>query len=628
MKLFCIAPPTAQEAIALLADELAITLVPEKEAELTLTVEGTEETIVDLTLRGTCATLIYGGGTARLCRGLACLSRLWRDGITEERITEHPLFTMNGTMMDASRNAVPTVESVKRLLRHLALMGQNTLMLYTEDTYEIKERPYFGYMRGRYTEKELREIDGYAATLGIEVIPCIQTLGHLATALRWGATRSYKDTERVLMVGAEETYALIDDMIRTMSVALRSRRIHIGMDETHDLGLGAYLKKHGYRTQKELYLEHLARVVGIAERYGYRPMMWSDMFFRIFTPEGDGFSDYDLRVELPKNAAELVPPGVQQVFWDYYHTDGEFYRQNLIKHRLLGKDTVFAGGVWLWSGHSPLFSRSLANTLPALDACRDTGTREILATVWHNGSEAALPLSLAGIAWYADYDYRGYYSEEGVRNTFRAATGEAYDDFLKAELPEYPHGGRGPLSRALLYNDPLCGLADKTVAKAEGYREYYDGCAVALADTVRDGYFAPAFDTQRALVAVLRGKADFGVRLRRAYLDDDRDALAALGEECLLLKRSIDDLRRIHRRAWMGYYKPFGWEVHDLRYGALMARFETAAERIRAYLDGEIDAIPELLEERLRYECIGENAPISEGFLWYSYPGYPTAGIL
>ena len=211
-------------------------------------------------------------------------------------------------------------------------------------------------------------------------------------------------------------------------------------------------------------------MVGIAERYGYRPMMWSDMFFRIFTPEGDGFSDYDLRVELPKNAAELVPPGVQQVFWDYYHTDGEFYRQNLIKHRLLGKDTVFAGGVWLWSGHSPLFSRSLANTLPALDACRDTGTREILATVWHNGSEAALPLSLAGIAWYADYDYRGYYSEEGVRNTFRAATGEAYDDFLKAELPEYPHGGRGPLSRALLYNDPLCGLADKT---AYGYVAKY-----------------------------------------------------------------------------------------------------------------------------------------------------------
>ena len=66
-------------------------------------------------------------------------------------------------MVDCSRNAVPTVETVKKLLRRLALMGYHALLLYTEDIYELPNYPYFGYLRGRYTQKELRQIDDYAA---------------------------------------------------------------------------------------------------------------------------------------------------------------------------------------------------------------------------------------------------------------------------------------------------------------------------------------------------------------------------------------------------------------------------------------------------------------------------------
>ena len=71
-------------------------------------------------------------------------------------ITENPQFNMSGVMLDASRNAVPTVADVEKLLQHMAVMGLDTLMLYTEDTYEVKEHPYFGYMRGRYTFEELQ----------------------------------------------------------------------------------------------------------------------------------------------------------------------------------------------------------------------------------------------------------------------------------------------------------------------------------------------------------------------------------------------------------------------------------------------------------------------------------------
>ena len=83
-----------------------------------------------------------------------------------------------GVMLDCSRNAVRTVEELKRFIDVLSLLGYDTLELYTEDTYEVDGEPYFGYLRGRYSGAELREIDAYAKQRGIELIPCIQTLAH------------------------------------------------------------------------------------------------------------------------------------------------------------------------------------------------------------------------------------------------------------------------------------------------------------------------------------------------------------------------------------------------------------------------------------------------------------------
>ena len=68
---------------------------------------------------------------------------------------------MLGVMLDCSRNAVMKVETVKAYADMLAKMGYNTMMLYTEDTYEVNNQPYFGHMRGRYSKAELKELDDY-----------------------------------------------------------------------------------------------------------------------------------------------------------------------------------------------------------------------------------------------------------------------------------------------------------------------------------------------------------------------------------------------------------------------------------------------------------------------------------
>ena len=160
-------------------------------------------------------------------------------------------------------------------------MGYNTVQLYTEDTYEADGEPYFGYLRGRYSKAELKELDAYARGIGIELVPCIQTLAHLGGITRWAEYGGITDIGDILLAGEERTYELIEHMFRTCAECFTSRRINIGMDEAHMLGLGAYLDKHGYKDRFSILSEHLRRVCEIADKYGFKPMMWSDMFFRL-----------------------------------------------------------------------------------------------------------------------------------------------------------------------------------------------------------------------------------------------------------------------------------------------------------------------------------------------------------
>ena len=108
-----------------------------------------------------------------------------------------------GVMLDCSRNAVMKPSSVKNYMDILSKMGYNMLMLYTEDTYEVEGEPFFGYLRGRYSENELKDIADYGEQVGIEVIPCIQTLAHLNQIFRWSCYKSINDTEDILLADCD-----------------------------------------------------------------------------------------------------------------------------------------------------------------------------------------------------------------------------------------------------------------------------------------------------------------------------------------------------------------------------------------------------------------------------------------
>ena len=187
-------------------------------------------------------------------------------------------------MLDCSRDAVYTVETLGKFFKLISAMGYSTVQLYTEDTFEVEGEPYFGYLRGRYSETELKEIDRLAAANGLELIPCIQTLAHLGGITRWeDEYMRCTDADGILLADDDRTYTLIEHIFASLAKCFTSRRVNIGMDEAHMIGLGRYLGRNGFVNRVDLLLRHLNRVLEIAEKYGFRPMMWSDMFFRLIS---------------------------------------------------------------------------------------------------------------------------------------------------------------------------------------------------------------------------------------------------------------------------------------------------------------------------------------------------------
>lgn len=519
-------------------------------------------------------------------------------------LIEQPQFDKTGVMVDCSRNAVLSVKGMKKLLNEMAKLGLNQVMLYTEETYEVKEYPYFGYLRGRYSQTELREMDDYAYQLGIEMVPCIQTLGHLYLALNYEYANSFKDTSDIVLVGEAKTYEFLDNLIRSASEPFRTKRIHVGMDEAWGLGTGQYRSKNGIRDSFEIMNEHLREVVKITQKYGLEPMMWSDMYYRFGSKTGDY---YDLESDIPEEIINEIPE-IDMVYWDYYHEDEAIYDTLISKHQAMKKKVIFAGGVWTWNGLAPNYGKSFESTKAGLTSCKRNGVKEVFATLWgDDGGETPVLSALPGLQLFADLSYRESVDEEQMKAEFEHNTGYVFDDFYQLnELDETPGVMKNNLnssatSKILLWQDPLLGLFDQTVVGLDLDRHYHQLAERLEKLTDSEGQYSIMFNFYQQLASTLSDKAEFGLKLKAAYDQQNKEALEEMLTVAEGLKDKLEQLRLAHQELWMTYNKPFGWEVVDIRYGGTIARMSTTIQRLSAYLSGTLTNIAELEEEKLPF---------------------------
>lgn len=506
-----------------------------------------------------------------------------------------------GIMIDCSRNAVINVNEVKRTIDLMEKLGYNSLMLYTEDTYEIKEQPYFGHLRGRYSKEELKELDAYAAAHSVKLVPCIQTLAHVNALMYWGEYWAMADCNDILCVGDERVYKLIDDMFKTLSECFTSRLVNIGMDEAFMLGRGKYLDKNGYKEKLSIFIQHLNRVSEIAKKYGFEMLMWSDMFFRAALGSySDSDTDSEKQIEMDLSFSKKIPDNVRLMYWDYTSTDEKHYDKWITLHEKMCKGTVFAGGLWSWLGFTPHNQYAIDTTIPAIKSCIKQGVKDFYLTIW--GSEtpkaAMLPSMFYGACLAHDIS-----DEKIIKQMFEDEFKIAFDDFMLVDLPDTPNGDKGCPNpeKYMFYSDCLMGKFDYIVREGDGAK--YSAVAEKLKPLTTHSQYGYMFEFLKNLCNVLSLKYELGVTTRKAYISGNKNELLTITADYDRLVELLESFYESFRRMWFIENKPHGIDCQDARIGGLILRVKNCKRRIEEYLNGEIDNIVELEEPVLDPLC-------------------------
>ncbi len=510
-------------------------------------------------------------------------------------------FNTLGVMLDCSRNAVMKMEELKKFIKLISKMGYNQLQLYTEDTYEVENEELFGYRRGKYSIAELQELDAFASENGIELVPCMQTLAHLNCIFRWKKYRDMLDRDDILMVGDPKVYELIDNMFASLRKSFKTDKIHIGMDEAHNLGKGRYRDENGERDKTDILLEHLNKVCEIAEKYGFKPMMWSDMFYRLAA----GGEYYAEATEFSEEIKAKIPQNVSLVYWDYYHIYKETYDSMIKGHKKLTDKVVFGGGAWKWSGFVPHNDLGTIGTKLALIFCIENGIKDAFITMWgDNGGEASAYSVLPALCVAACVNI-GIFDDDEIKQKFKEWIGADYDAFMMLGLPDVDDCCKDEAdvinpSKYQLYNDCLLGMYDEGGVYEGDGKNYAEISAKLKKARENAGEYGYVFDTIAALCDVLEIKAEIGVRTRKAYKADDKEELKNIVADYSEMIDRTEEFYNAFRKQWYKENKPHGFDVQDMRLGGLIMRMKNCCNTIEEYLAGDISVIDELEEEPIK----------------------------
>ncbi|HEY8176094.1 MAG TPA: beta-N-acetylhexosaminidase [Gemmatimonadaceae bacterium] len=214
------------------------------------------------------------------------LSGSW--AIPAVTIVDQPRFAWRGSMLDVARHFF-TVREVKQYIDLLALYKLNVLHLHLSDDQgwriEIKSRPQLTNVGGRlqvgggpagfYTQDDYTDIVRYAQERYITIVPEIDMPAHINAALVSHPELScgtrppmvYTGTEvgfSSLCPEKEETYALVDDVVREIAALTPAPYFHIGGDEVQAL-------------THERYARFIERVQDIVGRRGKQMVGWEEI---------------------------------------------------------------------------------------------------------------------------------------------------------------------------------------------------------------------------------------------------------------------------------------------------------------------------------------------------------------
>ncbi len=204
------------------------------------------------------------------------------------KIDDCPDFEDRGLMLDISRNKVPTLKTLKKLVDYLSEIKINQLQLYIEGLsfYYKSFDKYYENGNDFLTAEDIRALDKYCSDRFIELVPNQNSFGHFAQWLHKdelkhlgelseaffyeGVTKMLPST---LNPYAEGSIELISKLCEDLLPNFTSKRFNVCGDEPFELGLGASRDACEEKGKGKVYMDFMYKVFEVARKHNKTKIM-------------------------------------------------------------------------------------------------------------------------------------------------------------------------------------------------------------------------------------------------------------------------------------------------------------------------------------------------------------------
>jgi hexosaminidase len=300
-------------------------------------------------------------------------------------IRDWPAMRWRGFHDDVSRGPVPTLEFQKHVVRTIAAYKMNAYSPYYEHTLAYDSDPLVGPPGGAMTHEQVRELVAYAKPLHVEIIPEQEAFGHLHHALKYEIYSTVAETPHghVLAPGQPESMNIIKRWFAEIDSLFPSQFVHLGADETFELGKGQTKDAVTRDGMGPTYLKFLGDIERSLRAQGSKKkfLFWADI------------------AEKSPSLVSSLPQDMIAVAWNYWSTSG--FEKSLTPFSGSGMQTWVAPGVSNWSMTYPDNNTALKNIQGFVRDGQKLGASGMLNTSWGDDGEEIFNQTWYGVLFGA-----------------------------------------------------------------------------------------------------------------------------------------------------------------------------------------------------------------------------------
>jgi hypothetical protein len=334
-------------------------------------------------------------------------------------IRDWPALKYRGLDDDLSRGPVPTLDFQKKQIRTIAAYKVNIYSPYFEHTMQYTGHPLMAPPGGTLTQAEARELVAYAAHYHVTIIPEQEAFGHLHYLLNWEQYTPLAETQHghVLAPSATDAQKLTHDMFSELAQIYPGPFLHLGADETVDLGKGKTKADVDAQGLGAIYLAYLQRIVADLKPLNRKLLFWGDI----------AMHDPDLVKQMSLDFKQSTVA----VAWEYnpQHSFARF----ITPFTNAGIETWVAPGINNWSRVYPNYNNAFANIQQFTVQGQELGVTGQLNTIWRDDGEALANNDWYGILFGAE---AAWHKGEASIPAFQSSYGATFHGDLTGDIDQ------------------------------------------------------------------------------------------------------------------------------------------------------------------------------------------------